>query len=104
MESGADYNLTWRSEGEGITTLSGIFFDVFFPGIDGKYYRSEGLIGSWQDANRSLKFRVPEEASFAKIRIRRQRTELLDSKIFGAVKLSNFKLQKIVNSSDIGVK
>lgn len=102
VESDRQYTLSGRSKGEDISTLSGLFVDIIFPGPGSKksIVRSDALIGSWPWTNFELNFKVPAETMFAVIRVRRSRTNLLDSKISGSVWFSGFTLDEMAPKTE----
>ena len=77
-----------------------MFIDIAFPGSKKSIVRSDALIGSWPWTNFELDFKVPAEAVFAVIRVRRNRTNLLDSKISGSVWFSGLTLDEITPQTE----
>ena len=94
---GKKYNLSGYFKGDDITTLSGPFMDVVFPGIKSRYFKSDAAIGTWPWTGFGITFDVPEGAHFAKIRVRRKKTQLLDSKISGSVWFKNIRLEPFLD-------
>ena len=95
IESGKSYKLTGMWAGKGISTLSGPFVDVYAPGVKGFYKRSEPMIGTWPWTVFDFDFTVPEDVEIIELRIRRWKTDLLDSKISGRVWFDNFDLVQL---------
>lgn len=95
VESGSFYRFSGHWSGESITTLSGPFVDIYSPGIKGLYKRSEAKSGSWPWQKILIEFQVPDNVEVLSIRIRRARTDNLDSKISGKVWFDTFDLKKI---------
>jgi len=89
------YKLTGRYKAKNISTLSGPFVDVHFPGKKEGYGRIEDVIGSSPWNSFELSFEVPDNTYIARIRVRRNRTELLDSKISGTVWFDSFELSEM---------
>ena len=58
------------------------------------------MIGTWHWVDFQVVLDVAEDAHFAKIRIRRAKTELLDSKISGRVWFESIKLEAIGEVSE----
>ena len=92
VEPGKSYRMTGMWSGKGISTLSGPFIDVYAPGIKRFYKRSESMLGTWPWRGLELDFTVPADAEIIALRIRRQKTDLLDSKISGRVWFDSLKL------------
>ncbi len=97
VESGQQYVLSAQWSGEGITTLSGPFIDVFAPSVQAKefYSRNDDMIGSWLWSDIEVDFTVPQNVEIINVRIRRRETDYLDSKISGQVSFRDFKLTAI---------
>jgi len=89
------YRLSGRFKSKDITTLSGPYIDVYIPGVNKIINRTESIIGNslWQDFQTD--FNVPENVSFVELRVRRRPTNLLDSKISGAVWFDSLKLSLV---------
>lgn len=102
IQSNSSYKLTGLTKGEGVSTLSGPFVDIIFPGSGVQRARSEVKVGNWGWASFELFFETPNDVSFAKIRIRRNRTKLLDSKISGSFLFRDFYLE--TQNSEIEVE
>jgi hypothetical protein len=92
VQPGATYTLTGRWAGEGISTLSGPFLDVYAPGVKGFYKRNQAMLGNWPWAEFEVGFTVPEGAEVISVRVRRNKTDAFDSKISGRVWFDDFEL------------
>ena len=94
VEPGKQYELTGMWAGRDISTLSGPYVEVHAPGVRGSS-RIEAKIGTWPWMSWSLVFDVPDNVSIMNIRIRRARTDYLDSKIAGRVWFDDFNLKQL---------
>jgi len=101
VQPGVRYQLSGRFKGDKISTLSGPYLDVYFPGMKKGRRRTDSAIGSWPWTEFELLFDVPESAYFAKVRIRRNKTKLLDSKISGSVWFDSMKLSQLSQSTPL---
>lgn len=97
FEPNSRYKLVGRYRGENISTLSGPYIEVIFPGGRPVSYQNEARIGSWPWINFEIDISVPDEVEVAKIRLRRKSTELLDSKVHGDVWFEVISLNEIDN-------
>jgi len=93
---GRTYRLSGEFKGEDITTLSGPYIDVVFPGVKSSYFRSDVKVGTWPWTDFGLTFNVPEGVHFAKVRVRRKKTRLLNSKIAGSVWFKGIEVESVV--------
>jgi len=96
VEPNSTYIIGGRSKGRKITTLSGPFVDVIYPGSDVVLARSKTMIDSWNWEDFQLDIEVPEGVHFLKIRMRRNTNQFLDSKISGDVWFKDVYLKKQV--------
>jgi len=104
VESNRDYSLSGRWMGDDITTLSGPYVEIYAPAVKGFSKRIKPMIGSWPWSDFELNFKVPEGVELLTIRIRRNKTSYLDSKIAGHVSFKNFKLTLSNSFNDVGRK
>jgi len=95
VEGGVSYRLSGYWSGADITTLSGLYIDVYSPGVKGVYSRIKSKVGSWPWEPFVMEFDVPDTIEMLSLRIRRNKTDFLDSKISGRVWFDAFKLQKV---------
>ena len=95
VDTDSDYTLSFKWKGKEVTTRSGPFVDIIFPGVDGVVARSSHEIGNWSLKESSFDFTVPKGIELIKLRIRRSKSGFLDSKIAGSVQFSDFKLIKL---------
>lgn len=94
VEPGQSYKLSGMWAGRGISTLSGPYVDVFSQNSKGVYVRSEQMLGNWPWLSFELNINVPHDIEVVTIRIRRNKTDLIDSKISGHVWFDDFKMVK----------
>jgi len=100
VESNQTYRLSGMWAGTGISTLSGPFVDVFFATDKGVNVRGEQMLGNWPWLKFGVNFTVPDNIEIITIRIRRIKTDLIDSKISGRVWFDDFKLEKLAAPVD----
>ena len=101
VQPSKQYELTGRYKTNNISTLSGPYVDVHFPGIKEGYRRVDDVIGNSSWTSFKLVFDVPNNAHIARIRIRRNKTKLLDSKISGTVWFDSMELSKLEVNEDL---
>ncbi len=93
VEPGATYRLqaTWR--GDRITTRSGVFLDIRTIDSDRNVYvRTSARHGSWDWQPVTAEISIPADATLAEIRLRRDPTDALDSRIAGDLWLDDVTL------------
>jgi len=95
VESGRRYSLDGFWKGNDISTLSGVYLDIYSPGIKGFYARTDAKIGRWPWQKFSIEFNVPRGVELVIVRIRRKKTELLDSKVAGDMWIDSLNLRHI---------
>lgn len=103
VRSGKKYRLSANWQGSKITTFSGPFLEISRPGE--RYKRLASIkprSGSWDEIDFSLDFDVPEDTHVITIKIRRNRTSMLDNKITGKVWFDDFRLEQIENLDNDG--
>lgn len=86
------YEFSGVWSGLDITTLSGVYFDVYAVSKKGFYVNTKPLKGTWRWQTFSLMFTAPSDVELVNFRIRRAKTDLLDSKISGSVFIDNISL------------
>ena len=89
------YKFSGKYRSENISTLSGAFVEIGFPGVKRRIGRSQEIIGnsSWRRFN--INFDVPDDIYIIEAKVRRNATKLLDSKISGTVWFDSFELTSI---------
>jgi len=101
VESGQEYSLSGRWQGLDITTLSGPYVEVFSPGVKGFRKQIAAQIGNWVWSEFDLNFTAPDGVKILSVRIRRSKTDYLDSKISGTVNFKDFKVTANENSAKV---
>jgi len=89
---GRHYILKGAWRGEGITTLSGPFIDLHVPARGRVSERTDSKEGSWAWENFEIPFNSKLGEEILVVRIRRNKTDYLDSKISGLIQVKNLQL------------
>lgn len=93
------YVLKGRWKGDDITTLAGPFLDIHAPSVKGFYKKNDSMTGSWPWTNFEIKFDSQAGAEVMMVRLRRNKTSNLDSKIAGSVSIKDIRLVTIDSTS-----
>lgn len=95
------YRLTGMWKGDEISTLSGPYVDVFLGSHNKLVQRSEPMVNSWPWMKFEITFDVPDDTKIASIRIRRTKSNLIDSKISGRVWFDDLKLNEFEKMNEL---
>ena len=99
VEPDSHYLLTSDISTEGITTRSGIAWEVYCEG-KGLYARSEVYTGTVDWTRARVAFDTPPGCSYVGIRLRRYKSEKLDNMISGEAWIDNVSLIKLGPATD----
>ncbi|MEA3292341.1 MAG: hypothetical protein U9Q71_08610 [Pseudomonadota bacterium] len=96
VEPGRRYRLRGQWRGAYITTRSNPYFQVFSVGAEkNSSARSESKRLTWDWQPFELELKIPEDAWFLTVRLRRNQTDALDNLISGTVWLDEISLEKV---------
>ncbi len=96
VEPAARYRLEGWWRGENVSTRSGVFVDIRALHVEqNNYARSEARFNTWDWQRFEIEFESPPDATLAELRVRRNPTDALDSRIAGQVWFDDFVLTRI---------
>lgn len=92
VEPGTTYNLTAQLRTEDLTTDQGVYLEVLPGGGGSRLLKTDPLFGTqeWQSLGGLVE--VPENVHTVVIRLRRNRSQQIDSRIAGKIWLDSVRL------------
>ena len=95
LEPGATYALTVKMRSEDLSTDQGVFVEVLSRNPNGSLAATDPILGTHEWTSLDTEFTMPEGSGLAMIRLRRNPSQQIDSRVRGKVYMDSVTIKRV---------